>query len=115
MQIRRKRHSPNQIRHKDARGHCNATIVKVLDIGNQSVVQRLVKDQKGLLTPVSQSSQKTRATVAQLDDYGEKAFMCVEVEGTRSKRNLKKSGIKGSTNSARAVYSAVCHAQHNDG
>ena len=27
---------------KDARGHCSATIVMVLDIGNQSVVQRLV-------------------------------------------------------------------------
>ena len=42
LQIRRKRHSPNQIRHKDARGRCSATNVMVLDIGNQSVVQRLV-------------------------------------------------------------------------
>ena len=69
------------------------------------------KDQKGLSTPSSQSSQrKTRAVVAQLDEDGEKAFTCVEVEGTRSKRNLKKSGTEGSTNSDRAVYSAVCRA-----
>ena len=34
--------SPNQIRHKDARGCCSATVVMVSDIGNQSVVQRLV-------------------------------------------------------------------------
>ena len=74
------------------------------------------KDQKGLSTPVSQSSQKkTCAMVAQLDEDGEKAFTCVEVEGTTSKRNLKKSGTEGSTNSDRAVYSAVCHAQSNDG
>ena len=32
----------NQIRHKDARGCCSATVVVVSDIGNQSVVQRLV-------------------------------------------------------------------------
>ena len=50
------------------------------------------KDQKGSSTPVSQSSQKkTRAMVAQLDEDGEKAFTCVEVEGTRSK-----SGTEGS-------------------
>ena len=74
------------------------------------------KDQKGSSTPVSQSSQKTtRAMVAQLDEDGEKAFTCVEVEGTRSKRNSKKSGTEGSTNSDRAVYSAVCRAQSNDG
>ena len=40
---------------------------------------------------------------------------CVELEGTRSKRNLKKSGTEGLTNSDRAVYSAVCRAQSNDG
>ena len=69
------------------------------------------KDQKGSSTPVSQSSQKkTRAMVAQLDEDGEKAFTCVEVEGTRSRRNSKKSGTEGSTNSDRAVYSAVCRA-----
>ena len=74
------------------------------------------KDQKGSSTPVSQSSQKkTRAMVAQLDDDGEKAFTCVEVEGTKSRRNSKKSGTEGSTNSDRAVYSAVCRAQSNDG
>ena len=74
------------------------------------------KDQKGSSTPVSQSSQKkTRAMVAQLDEDGEKAFTCVEVEGTRSRRNSKKSGTEGSTNSDRAVYSAVCRAQSNDG
>ena len=74
------------------------------------------KDQKGSLTPVSQSSQKkTRAMVAQLDKDGEKAFTCVEVEGTRSRRNSKKSGTEASTNSDRAVYSAVCRAQSNDG
>ena len=75
------------------------------------------KDQKGSSTPVSQSSQKkTRAMVAQLDgsEDGEKAFTCVEVEGTRSKRISKKSGTEGSTNSDRAVYSAVCRAQSND-
>ena len=74
------------------------------------------KDQKGSSTPVSQSSQKkTRAMVAQLDEDGEKAFTCVEVEGTRSMSNSKKSGTEGSTNSDRAVYSAVCRAQSNDG
>ena len=74
------------------------------------------KDQKGSSTPVSQSSQKkTRAMVAQLDEDGEKAFTCVEVEGTKSRRNSKKSGTEGSTNSDRAVYSAVCRAQSNDG
>ena len=74
------------------------------------------KDQKGSSTPVSQSSQKkTRAMVAQLDEDGEKAFTCVEVEGTRSRRNSKKSGTEGSTHSDRAVYSAVCRAQSNDG
>ena len=88
----------------------------ILDIGNQSVKISPGKDQKGSLTPVSQSSQKmTRALVAHLDKDGEKAFTCVEVEGTRSKRNSKKSGTEGSTNSDRAVYSAVCHAQSNDG
>ena len=74
------------------------------------------KDQKGSSTPVSQSSQKkTRAMVAQLDEDGEKAFTCVEVEGTRSRSNSKKSGTEGLTNSDRAVYSAVCRAQSNDG
>ena len=74
------------------------------------------KDQKGSSTPVSQSSQKkTRAIVAQLDEDGEKAFACVQVEGTRSKRNSKMSGSKGSTNCDRAVYIAVCHAQSNYG
>ena len=74
------------------------------------------KDQKGSSTPVSQSSQKkTRAMVAQLDEDGEKAFTCVEVEGTRSRSISKKSGTEGSTNSDRAVYSAVCRAQSNDG
>ena len=62
------------------------------------------KDQKGSSTPVIQSSQKkTRAMLAQLDEDGEKAFTCVEVEGTRSRRNSKKSGTEGSTNSDRAV------------
>ena len=32
----------NQIRHKDVRGRCSSTVVVDLDIGNQSVVQRLV-------------------------------------------------------------------------
>ena len=74
------------------------------------------KDQKGSSTPVSQSSQKkTRAMVAQLDEDGEKAFTCVEVEGTRSRKNSKKSGTERSTNSDRAVHSAVCRAQSNDG
>ena len=71
------------------------------------------KDQKGSSTPVSQ--KKTRAMVAQLDEDGEKAFTCVEMKVTRSKRNSKKSGTAGSTNSDRAVYSAVCRAQSNDG
>ena len=65
---------------------------------------------------MSHSSQKkTRAMVAQLDEDGEKAFTCVGVEGTRSKRNPKKSGTKGLTNSDRVVYSTVCRAQSNDG
>ena len=73
-------------------------------------------DQKGSSTPVSQSrKKKTHAMVAQLDEGNEKAFTCVEVEGTRSRRNSKKSGTEGSTNSDRAVYSAVCRAQSNDG
>ena len=53
--------------------------------------------------------------VAQSCEDGEEAFTCVKVEGTRSKRNMKKSGTEGSTNSDRAVYSAACHAQSNDG
>ena len=74
------------------------------------------KDQKGSLTPVSQNSQKkTRAMVAHLDEDGEKAFTCVEVEETRSRRYSKKNGTEGSTNGDRAVYSAVCRAQSNDG
>ena len=74
------------------------------------------KDQKGSSTPVSQSSQKkTRVMVVQLDEDGEKAFTCVEVEGTRSRSISKKSGTEGLTNSDRAVYSAVCRAQSNDG
>ena len=52
--------------------------------------------------------------VAQLDEDGENAFTCVEVEGTRSRRNSK-SGTEGSTNSERVAYSAVCRAQSNDG
>ena len=74
------------------------------------------KDQKVSSTPVNQCSQKkTRAMVAQSCEDGEEAFTCVKVEGTRSKRNLKKSGTEGSTNSDRAAYSAVCRAQSNDG
>ena len=53
--------------------------------------------------------------VAQLDEDSEKAFTCVEVEGTRSRSISKKSGTEGLTNSDRAVYSAVCRAQSNDG
>ena len=65
---------------------------------------------------MSQSSQnKTLAMVPQLDEDGEKAFTCVEANGTRSKRISKKSGTEGLTNSDRVVYSAVCHAQSNDG
>ena len=33
-----------------------------------------------------------------------KAFTCVEVEGTRSKRNLKKSITEGLTSSDKTVY-----------
>ena len=65
---------------------------------------------------MSQRSQKkTRAIVAQSDEDGEKAFTCVEVEGTRFKRNSNKSGTEGSINSDRLGYSAACHAQSNDG
>ena len=46
--------------------------------------------------------------VAQSWEDGEEALMCVKVEGTRSKSNLKKSGTEGLTNIDRAVYSAVC-------
>ena len=42
-------------------------------------------------------------------------FTRVEVEGTRSKRNSKKSGTEGLTNSDRAVYSTVSRAQSNEG
>ena len=73
------------------------------------------KHQKGPSTPVSHSQKKTRAMVAQLDKDDEKAFSCVEVEGTKPRRNSKKSGTGGSTNSDRAVYSAVCRGQSNDG
>ena len=74
------------------------------------------KDQKSSSKPVNQSIQKkTCSMVAQLDEDDEKAFTCVEVEGTRSSRNSKKSGTEGSTNCDRAVYSAVCHTQNNDG
>ena len=87
----------------------------VSDIGNQECGTKisLGKDQK--ISPVSHNSHKTRAIVAQLDEDGEKAFTRVEVEGTRSRRNSKKSGTEGSPNSDRAVYSAVCRAQSNDG
>ena len=100
-----------------ARGHCSATVVKVLDIGNQSVAQRLVlaKIRTGVRRHQWSSQKKTRAMVAQSDEEGEKAFTCVEVKGTRSKRNLKKSGTEGLTNSGRVVYIAACHAQSNDG
>ena len=53
--------------------------------------------------------------VAQFDEDGKKACTCVEFEGTRSKRNSKKSGTEVSTNSDRAVYSAVWRTQSNDG
>ena len=53
--------------------------------------------------------------VAQSYEDGEEALTCVKVEGTRSKRSLKKSGTEGSTISDRAVYSTVCRAQSNDG
>ena len=53
--------------------------------------------------------------VAQLDEDGEKACTCVEVKGTRSRRNSNKSGTEGLTHSDRAVYSAVCLTQSNDG
>ena len=85
---------------------------------SKATVQPRRADQKKTIhsKPVSQSSQKkTRAMVAQLDEVGEKAFTCVEVEGTRSRSNSKKCGTEGSTNSDSAVYSAVCHAQSNDG
>ena len=52
--------------------------------------------------------------VAQADEDGKKAFTCVEVEGTRSKRNSKKRRTEGSTNSDRVVSSAICRAQSND-
>ena len=42
MQMRRNRHSLNQIRHKDARGRFSATCVNLLNTGNQIVLQRLV-------------------------------------------------------------------------
>ena len=48
-------------------------------------------------------------------ENGDEVFTCVKVEGTRSRRNLKKSVTEGSTNSDRAVYIAVCTAQSNDG
>ena len=98
-----------------ARGHCSATVVKVLDIGNQSVVQRLVLAKIRTGVRRHQWSSQTRAMVAQSDEEGEKAFTCVEVKGTGSKRNLKKSGTEGLTNSDRVVYIAACHAQSNDG
>ena len=72
------------------------------------------KHQKGSSTPVSQSGQKkTRAMVAQSCENDEEALMCFK--RTSSKRKLKKSGTDGSTNSDKAVYNAVCHAQSNDG
>ena len=38
----------------------------------------------------------------------------MKLEGTKSKRSLKKSGTEESTNRERAVCSAVYHAQSND-
>ena len=74
------------------------------------------KDQKSLSRPLSQSIQKkTCAMVAQSSEDGEEAFTCVKVEGTRSKRKLKKCGINGLTSNDRAEYSAACLAQSNDG
>ena len=115
VRIRRNLHSPNQFCHKEARDRCSATTVKVLDIGNQSVVQRLVSARIRRVRPHQSSQMKTSAMVAQSCKDGEEAFTCVKVEGTRSKRNLKKSGTEGSISSDRVVCSAVCRTQSNDG
>ena len=53
--------------------------------------------------------------VDQSSEDGKEALICVKVEGIRSKRNSKKSGTEGSTNSDRVVYSAVYPVHTNDG
>ena len=58
------------------------------------------KAQKGVSTQVIQSTcsqKKTRAMVARSFEDGEEAFACVNVERTRSKRNLKNSDTEGLT------------------
>ena len=96
------------IRHKDARGCYSATVVKVLDTGDQNVLQRLVKGSEESATPVNHSSQnKTRALVAQSCKDGEKALTCVKLKRTSCERKLKKSGTDGSTSNDKAVCSAV--------
>ena len=46
---------------------------------------------------------------------GEEAFKCVNVERLRSSGNSKKSNLNRLTSNDEAIYSAVCHAQSNDG
>ena len=73
------------------------------------------KEHKGS-TPVSQSNQKkTGAVVAKSHEGGEEAFTCVNVERPRSSGNSKKSSSDRITSNDEVIYSAVCHAQSNDG
>ena len=69
--------------------------------------------QKYLITHKQQLGSKSKAIV-QPRCADQKKSTQSTVEGSRSKRNLKKNDTEGSTNSDRAVYSAVCRAQSND-
>ena len=53
--------------------------------------------------------------VARSNEDGEEACMCVNVEKLRSSGNSKKINSNRSTSDDEAIYSAACHAQHNDG
>ena len=73
------------------------------------------KDQKSL-TPVGQSNKKkSRAMLASSHEDGEEAFMCVNLERSRSSGNYKKINSNRLTINADSIYNAACRAQGNDG
>ena len=68
------------------------------------------------LTPVGRSNQKkTCAMVSRSNEEGKEAFTCMNVEKPISSGNYKKSNSNKSTGEDKAIYSAACRAQSNDG
>ena len=53
--------------------------------------------------------------VAKSHEDGKEAYSCVNVERPRSRANSEKSGSNGLTSNDKAICSATCHAQSNDG